>query len=105
MVHERSASRSCSVRPARGGTRLAGSTHVGLTEDDVQARKRRSDAFNLAFVLLGGRRAANDYLDTMHSRLDGIPRQRAQASAWGLIEAVRVMRRDAMRGKPTDIRL
>jgi hypothetical protein len=66
--------------------------------------KRRAEAFSLAFVLLGGRRAANGYLDTEHPGLACSPRQRADASPLGLIEVARVLRRDALTGMPPEWR-
>ena len=74
------------AQPGRGGT-------VGT---DCHALKRRSEAFDLAFLLLGGRRAANSFLDTPNPGLSGIPRMRADTSALGLIEVVRVLRRHAL---------
>jgi hypothetical protein len=84
------------VRGLRGNGRSAGGAHIISAKADPHVVGRRSEAFNLAFLLLGGRRAANGYLDSEHPSLGCIPRKRAGGSALGLIEVARVLRRDAM---------
>lgn len=79
-------------RPAR----LAGLARTGLVKPDRPGSRRCAEAFSLAFLLLGGRRAANGYLDKAHPSLACNPRQRADASALGLIEVARLIRRDAL---------
>lgn len=81
------------LRRARRPAKLFHDEHAVTT---TAALKRGAEAFDIAFVLLGGRRAANDYLDTTHPGLGGVPRERSNQSALGLIEVVRVMRRDAL---------
>ena len=82
--------------PARG----AAFSRSGRALADPEALKRRWDAFNLAFLLLGGRQAANRFLDAMHPSLAGTPRMRAGASGLGLIEVARVLRREALKAAP-----
>lgn len=88
--------RSLPPRPvARQRPDLAGGDHLAL--------RRRADAFSLAFVLLGGRRAANSFLDSEHRSLAGVPRTRAGTSALGLVEVVRVLRREALASAAMEI--
>jgi len=63
---------------------------------DRSGLKRQSEAFNLAFLLLGGRRAANDFLDGVNSDLQCSLRRHAGTSVLGLVEVVRVLRRAAL---------
>ena len=74
---------------------------VGFDHTACRDGHRRAAAFSLAFLLLGGRRAANLYLDTLHPGLASLPRQRAGGSALGLIEVSRKLRRDAMMHFPS----
>jgi len=74
---------------------------AGSCAGDGPSLKRRSDAFNLAFLLLGGRRAANHFLDAMNPSLAGIPRMRADSSPLGLVEVTRVLRRAALDAAPS----
>jgi len=69
---------------------------------DVPSLKRRCEAFNLAFLLLGGRRAANHFLDAMNPSLAGVPRMRADSSPLGLVEVTRVLRRAALDAAPAE---
>jgi hypothetical protein len=59
--------------------------------------ERQSQAYSLAFLLLGGRRAANGFLDSVNTDLLCVPRERAGSSLLGLVEVVRVLRREALR--------
>lgn len=74
------------VRAAHPGTRPI---------PDSAALRRRSEAFNLAFLLLGGRQAATSFLCDIHPRLAARPGLAAMQSPWGLVEVVRVLRREA----------
>lgn len=69
----------------------------GRDESDRPSLKRQSEVFGLAFVLLGGRRAANGFLDTVNEDLRCRPRHRAGTSVLGLVEVVRVLRRAALK--------
>lgn len=91
------------MRATRGTSRPGAVAHGSSGISDPQALKRRSEAFNLAFVLLGGRRAANGFLDSVHPGMIDVPRQRVGASELGLIEVVRVLRRQALRAAPLEI--
>lgn len=92
------------MRAARGTNRPGAVAHGSSGISDPQALKRRSEAFNLAFVLLGGRRAANGFLDSVHPGMIDVPRTRVGASDLGLIEVVRVLRRQALNATPSEIR-
>lgn len=81
----------------RAGSYAAPSLHgSGPVTPDRAARKRGAEAFDLAFLLLGGRRAANGFLDSVHPGLAEMPRARVAASPLGLVEVVRVLRREAL---------
>lgn len=77
--------------PARGRAAQPGADHL----PGSAARKRRSEVFNLAFLLLGGRQAATTFLSDIHPRLAARPGFAAMKSPWGLVEVVRVLRREA----------
>jgi len=61
----------------------------------AENRERRAQVVDLAFLLLGGRKAASMFLSTRHPDLGGVPSTIAMSSQWGLVEVVRVMRRHA----------
>lgn len=92
------------MKGMRNTARPAGPMRATMHKADGLVLKRRAEAFSLAFLLLGGRRAANGYLDTEHPGLACSPRHRADASLLGLIEVARVIRRDAMNRLPAEFR-
>ena len=77
---------------------MGGASHQrgSLCHADHPSLKRQAEAFSLAFVLLGGRRAANGFLDAVNQDLMCKPRQRAGTSVLGLVQVVRVLRRVAL---------
>jgi len=64
--------------------------------ENPAARRRKSELYDIAFLLLGGRRAAQAFLYEDHPVLDRKPFLAAMASPLGLIEAVYVLRREAL---------
>lgn len=61
-----------------------------------EAWRRRSELHHLAFLLLGGSRAARGFLGSDHAGLSQTPVVAAMKSSLGLIEATRVLRREAL---------
>ena len=60
------------------------------------AWRRRSELHDLAFLLLGGSCAARGFLHSDHDGLSQKPVVTAMKSSLGLIEATRVLRREAL---------
>lgn len=58
--------------------------------------QRQFEEYTLAFLLLGGRKATRDFLDAFNRDLRGLSRERAGKSVLGLVEVVRVLRRQAL---------
>lgn len=77
--------------PLRRNLPAHGRAQIAQTEN----LKRRAEVVDLAFLLLGGRRAGNAFLFRHHPVLAGIPANLAMSSPWGLVEVARVMRREA----------
>lgn len=63
---------------------------------DYDAWRRRSELYDAAFLLLGGWRAARSFLFNDHAGLAQAPIAKAMESQLGLIEATRVLRREAL---------
>lgn len=61
-----------------------------------EAWRRRSELYDLAFLLLGGSRAARGFLGNDHAGLSQAPVEAALKSPLGLTEATRVLRREAL---------
>lgn len=78
-----------------------------------EAWRRRSALHDLAFLLQGGSYAARGFLNSVHAELSQMPVATAMKSSLGLIEATRVLRRQALgqvqynpeaQGRPMSIR-
>jgi len=60
-----------------------------------EAWQRRSELYDLAFLLLGGSRAARGFLGNDHAGLSQAPVVIAMKSSLGLVEVTRALRREA----------
>lgn len=80
--------------------RIAGPRRIVRTDGYLLANhaawRRRSEPYDLAFLLLGGSRAARGFLENENAGLSQAPVMAAMKSSLGLVEVTRVLRRMAL---------